>query len=215
LSRELAEINRRAEVWQTHASEQLKPIDGLARQVIALVESREDLVTRIAGFNQAIDRLVAELVRLDAQSKADQAAIERVAEAIGTQAARSDANGAAIWQAGERFSAFSLAIDQVRVEIKIVAQRGDALTTRLELVDDAIKRLNAVLGDIASDLRSSRREATDRSESLSSHLEIEVAELKDQAESRYRLAVEHVRRTTAELIQQLRELEAGVEMGGS
>jgi chromosome segregation ATPase len=209
LSRELAEFRGGVEEWVGVASDQLKGIGVLNRHVGALADQRDSINQRLNELGQQDDRLAGEISRLEAQVKQDGLAYGRLAEASETLSRRLDAAGATSYQLGERIGTLSGEIEEVRVMARDVTQRLDELGRRFGWADGERQRLETGMSTIENVLRTEERELRERVESLQRHVDVAVATLVAQFETRQRVTVDHLRRMVGELQIQLRELEGG------
>ena len=100
-------------------------------------------------------------------------------------------------------------VDNVRSDVKDLAQRMDEVVHKVSWSDDDRQRLEAGLATLGNDMRVQDRDWRERTDALLARIDASIAGLIGQAESRHHLIVEHVRRSVSELQQQLVELEGG------
>lgn len=208
LTRELAELRQQVEQWRDQAVEQVKPVGGLARQVVTLAEQREAAEQRLVQHQLGLDTLRDELARLEAIVRTDRAAFSRMAEAAESQARRAEDSGGAIWQLGERMNGLADRITLVAKEIESFSRGLDELVRRVSWVDDERRRVEADLTALATTIRAQHTVMVERADRIEGRLAVEVRTLAEQAESRQRLVTEHLRRTVDELALQLAERDS-------
>jgi chromosome segregation ATPase len=201
--REIAEIRRVADEWKMRADEQLRPIEGIARQIGQLAEHRDAIVARLIGVDQSLSEVGSELNRLEATEKSDRSAIEQLAETFDGQARRWEATGASIWQLGERLTGLVEDLSQLRGGERNRREEIDALNRRIDRLDEERRRLEAGIAESNASIHAVKL----RTDELMTKLEIDVAALSQRGDSRNRLAVEHLRRLVDELQQQYREVD--------
>jgi chromosome segregation ATPase len=207
LTRDLADIRQANATWRANGDEALKPVAGLIKLVTALGDRFDDLSTRQHLAREATERLVEELNRLDGQLKADREEITQLQQAIDSGSRRDEANGAAIWQVGARVDGLAAAMERVGVDARAVSEQLGELVQRLGQSDEERRRLEAALIALESEQRATRRETVEQAERLGVRIDQELGALLVQADGRQRQAVDHIRRMTDALQQQLRELE--------
>ncbi len=208
-AREIAEIRRFADEWKARADEQLKPIEGIARQMSLLVEQRDAILARLASVDQGLVQLATDLSQLEAIEKSDRAASDHLSESLEAQARRWEATGSSIWQLGERLTAIAGDLGQLRGGGRSLREELDGLLSRLERADEDRQHLEDSIAEANAAIHAVERAANDRTDSLSAQIDLALSSLAQRADLRYRQSVEHLRRTVEELQQQYRELDAG------
>ncbi len=210
VTRDLADIQRVMDEWKTRIEEQIKPVDGLSRIVEKLVDQREALRDHSLSVDETIERIVKDVGNLEVQSKADRTAMQRNVESVDALARRLEGTGAAIWQIGERVNALVDDINVARGDIRTVVGQIEVIEGRAQSADDAHRQLEVTHVALAQDVRTLRTDARRWADALENRLDTDMTVLTETAQFRYRASVDNLRRTVAELQQQLRELEAGL-----
>jgi chromosome segregation ATPase len=209
VNRDLGELRRGMETWYEQATEQLKPLASLVRNVAALAEERDSIYGRIGAAAQSVEQLSAEIGRLEATMQGDRAAAARVADAAEGQVRRIDEVRSGLWQVREQVSGTEQAIERVRAELRGLTQRLDESVHHVSFGDEQRRQIETALTTLTLDLHQAQQEARDRIAELTARLDAEVASLSDRLAGRQTVAIEHLRRTVGELQGQLQELEAG------
>jgi chromosome segregation ATPase len=210
VTREVAEVQRIVDEWRLRVDDQIRPVDGLLRQVGQLADQRETWQARIVAIGETIDRVTQDLTAFDSQAKTDRSAIHRGAEAAEALARRLDSAAGSIWQLGERVGELSQDLDQARSDIQSANEQIEAITRRVDLAEEGLQRGDATQLALALDLRNLRTETRTWADSVEGRLDVDTTALAAQAEARYRLSLDHLRRSAEELNQQVREIEANL-----
>jgi chromosome segregation ATPase len=210
LTRELAELRQGMEAWRVHGEETIKPVAPLMKQVTALADQCAALGDRLNQTRQATERVAEEIARVEAQVKSTRQEIGQVIAAGEATARRGEANGAATWQLGTRIDGVVEEVQRVSIELRGVAERIDALVQRIGADEEERRRLESEIGTLADEQRAARRASVEQAEGLGARLAQDLANLAKQSEGWHRQAIDHLRRTTEALQQQLHELEATV-----
>ncbi|HLZ10195.1 MAG TPA: hypothetical protein VKT80_16510, partial [Chloroflexota bacterium] len=210
VTREVAEVQRIVDEWRLRVDDQVKPVDSLLRQVGQLTDQRDAWQARFVAMSDAIERLTREQAALDNQAKNDRSAIQRGADADESLTRRLDSAGASIWQLGERLAGLVQELDEARIELQSVKEQLEAIIQRMDLAQDALQRDDATQQTLALELRTLRTDIRAWADGIEGRLDVDTGALAAQAEARYRLSLEHLRRSAEALNLQIRELETGL-----
>lgn len=207
LTRDLTEVRQAVEDLTAGTDERFKPVAEILRRLATLTERQELTDQRISGLMHNAESVIAEISRLDAQSKVDRTSLKRLADAVEAQSQRIDEVIASGWQIGERINGLGASIEEGREEMVALIPRISECERQIQRLDDERLRLHEALSDLGLTLHDSQRDARDQSGSALARIDAEIVSLRAQIATVHDLAVERLRRTTRELQQQLRELE--------
>lgn len=208
VTRELTEIRHNTDELATRSEERLRPVVDLTRQVNALIEQCDASDHRLVGLIRDVEAMNVELGRIDAQGKVDRGTLKRLGEAIESQVQHVEGISALAWQLVERVDAVNMSVEGLRSELDAATRRIEEAERRVTRLDEERLRLDAVLAEVARELRVDHRDTTDDSGRVVDRVKSDVAVLRSQVDAMHRLAIQHLQRTVDELQQQLRELEA-------
>lgn len=207
IGRDLGEIRQVVEQWQELATEQLKPIAGITKQLAVLSDQRDAIETRLSQLNAEIAARGDELERLDATIRSDRAAFNRISEAAELQTRRAEQSEALAWQLGERVEGLADRLARLDQETRSVDQLVEEATRRIIGVDAERGELAERLRELAEATREQFLAVQARAEVTEHRLSSAIQTLNDETRTRALVDREHLRRTVGELSRQLIELD--------
>jgi chromosome segregation ATPase len=173
-----------------------------------LGDERDELAADLAETRAQVDRLAAELDRLEVEKRSDGSEFGQIHEQIENLMHRLQSGGSDIFTMNDRIDLIDGGLDELRAAARALGQRVDEVNSRVARNEVERARVEERVEALSADLRSARREARDRDEAIVRRFDDAIAVVRSWADQYERRSVEHLRQIVSRLQDQLLELDA-------